>query len=259
MIKYILPTATKKQKKDLSVWSFQSNLTLKWKSFVEVKSFVMSEAAFGKGIKSAMLYFPHLCVKNEAQTSDHSSESNYSAAQKSSLHMAATGVHMWQRLFPAAHSILLRGECSMEGNVCPEKWYPNVNRSWHLKITGQHRKRTTFGHLAKSHPLTVSHKWHNHTATHTQIASYPVFLHLTEDTYLQFSNEAGMNLCQPPEPQTPAPTAESLPWNQSITFKGSVAVQITSAALLGLGSTVSGELTAHARRVAVFAVQFLSP
>lgn len=40
-----------------------------------------------------------------------SSESNYTMAQKSSLHMLAVGVY--SNLFPDSHSIVIRGMCCM--------------------------------------------------------------------------------------------------------------------------------------------------
>lgn len=46
---------------------------------------------FDKGIKDAVLHVSHLCVLNEAQASDHSSESNYFVAQKSLLSYGCNG------------------------------------------------------------------------------------------------------------------------------------------------------------------------
>lgn len=76
----------------------QTNLTLKWKTFVKKIccewTDLMFFFPFDKGIKDAVLHVSHLCVLNEAQASDHSSESNYFVAQKSLLHMAAKGIHV---------------------------------------------------------------------------------------------------------------------------------------------------------------------
>lgn len=63
---------------------------------------------FGKGIKDPVLYVPHLCR----------SESNYFHGTKILAPYGCNGrVHMWPSLFP----ILLRGRCSMRGNICWEK------------------------------------------------------------------------------------------------------------------------------------------